>query len=216
MNPPVAIAFLFLGFRSGINTSSHLTPLEVRLRPSSCGVVSVPYSMGLSAMISAGVITTNGFFGERTTSNHSLPPSAHSKPCHADLSVCLYWYLSFLPNILGEPICFYRNCTRSSLYNCHWKPVTLWHLLDTQFLTDSMAAPVDPATRKRVLRVVFISLLLDLVCIACHSRRETLWYRCVPIARAPRLCSTANWLGCRSASHLYYHFSQNFWNSIEI
>jgi hypothetical protein len=26
-----------------------------------------------------------------------------------------------------------------------------------------MAAPVDPATRKRVLRVVFISLLLDLV-----------------------------------------------------
>jgi hypothetical protein len=26
-----------------------------------------------------------------------------------------------------------------------------------------MAAPVDPATRKKVLRVVFISLLLDLV-----------------------------------------------------
>ena len=26
-----------------------------------------------------------------------------------------------------------------------------------------MAAPVDPATRKRVLKVVFISLLLDLV-----------------------------------------------------
>ena len=27
-----------------------------------------------------------------------------------------------------------------------------------------MAAPVDPATRKKVLRVVFFSLLLDLVC----------------------------------------------------
>jgi hypothetical protein len=28
-----------------------------------------------------------------------------------------------------------------------------------------MAQPVDPSTRKRVLRVIFISLLLDLVCI---------------------------------------------------
>lgn len=27
-----------------------------------------------------------------------------------------------------------------------------------------MAAPVDPATRKKVLKVVFFSLLLDLVC----------------------------------------------------
>jgi hypothetical protein len=28
-----------------------------------------------------------------------------------------------------------------------------------------MAAPVDPTTRKKVLKVVFFSLLLDLVCV---------------------------------------------------
>ena len=31
------------------------------------------------------------------------------------------------------------------------------------YIQTGMAAPVDPATRKKVLRVVFFSLLLDLV-----------------------------------------------------
>jgi hypothetical protein len=33
----------------------------------------------------------------------------------------------------------------------------------------NMASSVDPSTRKRVLRVIFISLLLDLVCTAAFA-----------------------------------------------
>ncbi len=64
-----------------------------------------------------------------------------------------------------------------------------------------MAASVDPATRKKVLRVVFISLLLDLVC-SPHS----------PAALEIRGCGL---MLRRLASHLYCLFSHLYWHIIE-
>ncbi|PBP17012.1 major facilitator superfamily transporter [Diplocarpon rosae] len=64
-----------------------------------------------------------------------------------------------------------------------------------------MAAPVDPATRKRVLQVVFVSLLLDLV-------RILLGHYTLPGASAES--------ASRSALHLSYRYSHPCWRIIEM
>jgi hypothetical protein len=88
-----------------------------------------------------------------------------------------------------------------------------------------MAAPVDPATRKKVLRVVFFSLLLDLVCafpflhpqFFCETLADLLT-RCTLHPEFPSRTSKLSlqadtWMA--DPSHSSYLSSQSYWSSTE-
>ena len=69
-----------------------------------------------------------------------------------------------------------------------------------------MAAPVDPATRKRVLRVVFVSLLLDLVRTVPASRSSRLDL-VFPFSSVPKPVFVIPFPNALNTGQLYLHIT---------